>query len=83
MKAALKREPLHRIAEPQHFEQVGPLVWIGMHFVELNEPLIDSTAAPDEILGKIVIVCGLGRRLVFKWIRITIAIARAVVRNLI
>ena len=68
MKAASKREPSHRIAEPQHLEQVGPLVWIGMHFVELNEPLIDSTAASDEILGKIVIVSGLGRSLVFKWI---------------
>ena len=50
-----------------------------MHFVELNESLIDSTAAIDEILSKIVIVCGLRRRLVINWI--LIAFAWAVVRN--
>ena len=66
--------------------EVGLAGRMSMHFMELHEPLIDSTVAIDEGLGKLVIKIfivsapGPGQFLVFK--RILIAFARAVVRTL-
>ena len=44
--------------------QAGLAVWMGMHFMELHELLIDAIATINKRLGKIFIVDALVRYLV-------------------